>query len=1145
MKNKQQIVASTMLLMRILVMQITLSVGFAFSLYAGDVKSQDVLDRKITLSVQNEELQKVISVIQKRGGVKFSFSANAIKAGRLVTYSAVKKTLNNLLSEILNPLNIGYRVVDEQVILYPVNTAAAPVSESIPPGNNATDLPMLVISGTIADEKGAPLPGVTITEKGTGNSAASDNDGKFQVKIAGNSAVLVFSTVGFAQQEIKVNNSTSSLSVVLKAAAKALEDVVVVGYGTQKKKDLLSAVSTVKGKDIENMPVATPQSLLQGRAAGIQVVQNSGAPGSAVTVRIRGTTSITAENDPLYIVDGIPVESGTLNSVNLSGSQTSALSAINADDIESMEILKDAGALAIYGSRAANGVVLITTRHGKKGSTSYTFNYYTGWQQDNKNTRVKLMNSTQALELVQEGRANALNDGVTSVYGWILPDSTGKLYNTDWQAALFRTAPISNYELAIRGGESKLRFALSGGYLDQDGIIIASGYKRGTMRLNLDYDATDKLKFGSNLSVSRYLNKRVSTEDGATSVLQVALKKSPSMPIYNPDGSYYNGDVSGFINPVAFANKLRYENQVTSLTGNVYGEYSFIPRLVLRTTLGVNYASVLDTYFQPSDAQRNGVASGTAFSSDVLGWINENTLGYSRNMGRHLVSGLLGFSQQERGSFAINAAGTQYASNNIYTLNAAVMPTTASSGKTAYGLSSTFARVGYSYDDKYLLEATARRDGSSRFGSNKRYALFPAVSVAWRISNENFWKKGPLINDLKLRASIGKTGNQTIGDYVAQGQYATGASYIGQSGISLTTIPNPDLTWETTLQYNAGVDISLFQSRITLNVDAYVKKTSNLLLQVPLPNTSGFGSVLENVGATQNKGLEFSLNTVNIDKKDFSWNSNFNISFNRNKVVQLYSGASNIIINTGLGSSGSLVSYSIIQVGQPIGSFYGWQETGVYRYGTDNKNKVVNTSTGTTGYLFKGGDLIFQDRNGNDTIDNNDRTIIGCAQPKFTGGFSNTISYKGFDLNILMTFCYGNDMVNGTRYAAESITGFNGTLDLLRRWRNEGDITDIPKVNYADPGGNRRFSNRWLEDGSYLRFKNVTLGYKLPAQLIKKISMKSCKVYASVQNLLTLTSYKGYDPEASAFNSGVTNIGIDQGTYPQYRALTIGLSVGF
>lgn len=1095
--------------------------------------------QKVSLNVKNATLDDVLNNLSEQSGYNFLYSDNMIKAAKPVNIAITNETLSSVLERCFEGQPLTYIINGNTVVIKKKELYnSPPITPMI-----AVKVPV-VITGIVTDQKGLPLAGVNVLLKGTTTRSTTDLNGKYVLRLPDGDGTLVFSSIGYTSQEIAIKNK-SVLNVVLEDKPSSLNEVVIVGYGSQQRKDVISAVSSVKGKDIANLPVATPQSLIQGRASGVQVVQNSGAPGSAVTLRIRGTTSITAGNDPLYIVDGVPVESGTLNSISLSGSQTSALSAINPEDIESMEVLKDAGALAIYGSRAANGVILITTKHGRKGSTTYDLNFYTGIQNDNKNTRVKLMNSAQAIDLIQEGRANSWSDGVTSLYGFLLPAPDGTVANTNWQDALFQQAPISSYDLSIRGGEHKLQFALSGGYLNQDGIIINSGYKRGTGRINLDYEASSKLKFGTNIALTRYHNKRVSTEDGATSILQVALKKSPSLPIYNPDGTYYQGDVSGFINPVAYANKIKYTNQVSTVIGNIYGEYTIVPDLKFRTTFGIDYASVLDVFFQPSDAVRNGTASGNTFSSTVDSWINENTLTYSHSVGKHLFTGLLGYSLQERSSYAINAAGTQYASNNIYTLNAAVLPTTASSNTSAYGLSSAFGRLSYSYEDKYLLEATARRDGSSRFGANRRYTIFPAISTAWRISNESFWKKNNVINDLKIRASIGKTGNQTIGDYTAQGQYATGASYLGQSGIYLNTIPNPDLTWETTVQYNGGIDVSLLGSRITLNVDAYVKNTSNLLLNVPLPNTSGFSSVLRNVGATQNKGLEFNLNTINMDKNDFTWNSNFNISFNRNKVTQLYDDAANIIVSSGAGLTGSLTSYSLIQVGSPIGSFYGWQESGVYQYSTDNIANIVNTSVGTNNYLFKGGDMIFQDTNGNGTIDNDDRVVIGYAQPKFTGGFNNTIRYKNFDLSALMTFSYGNDVVNGTRYAAESATGFNASLTILRRWKNEGDITDIPRASYSDPAGNRRFSNRWLEDGSYLRLKNITLGYQLPKNLVSKVNIRSCRVYATAQNLWTLTHYTGYDPEASAFNSSVAQIGIDQGTYPQYRAFIFGLNVGF
>lgn len=1091
------------------------------------------LAQKITLIQKDVSLKAVFKEITKQTGYQVICDGSLVKEASNINAEFKSATIPEILYAFFTDQNVEW-TVKENIIIVKKGVRRVVL----------LTLDQVQITGKVVDEKGEPLPGVSVRIKGAQAATSTGADGSFKLGSADRNATLIFTFVGYATKEIALKGQTS-ISVQLLPEQKALEEVVVVGYGTQKKKDVISAVSSIKGRDIENQPVATPQSLIQGRAAGVQIVQNSGAPGSAVTVRVRGTTSINAGNEPLYIVDGVPVESGTLNGISLSGSRTSALSSINADDIESMEVLKDAGALAIYGSRAANGVILITTKRGKKGATSYNFNYYRGVQSDNKSTRVDLMNSQQALELIQEGRANALNNGVSSVYGWILPDTLGNLHDTDWQDALFRTASVSNYEMAIRGGENKLRFSLSGSYLDQEGIMINSGYKRGTGRLNLDYDANDKLKIGANLSLSRYKNMRVSTEDGDRSLIQVALKKSPSMPVYNADGTYYNGDVSGFMNPVAWANKVKYENEVSSVAGNAYGEYTFIPRLVLRTTFGLTYASVLDNFFQPSDALRNGVASGQTFSSNVTGWINENTLNYSFNISKHQVSALLGYSQQERSSFGIRAEGRDYATNNIYTLNAAVTPTNAYSYKSGSGLSSAFARLGYSYDDKYLLEATARRDGSSRFGANRRYVLFPAFSAAWRVSKEGFWKQSSVLNDLKLRGSIGKTGNQDIDDYIAQGRYTTTGSYIGQSGIYMDILPNPDLTWETTLQYNGGLDLALFNSRITLNVDAYLKKTSNLLLNVELPTTSGFGSVLKNIGSTENKGLEFNLNTINVDKKDFSWSSNFNLSINRNKVTKLNDGAVNILVGTGQGLSGSLVSYSMIQVGEPIGSFYGWKESGVYRYSSDNATNMTNSSIGTNGYVFRGGDMIFSDLNDNNTIDNDDRMIIGNAQPDFTGGFSNTLKYKSFDLNFLMTFSYGNDMVNGTRYSAESVTGFNGSLELLRRWRNEGDITGIPKANYADPAGNRRFSNRWIEDGSYLRLKTLSLGYTVPQSFISRLKAKSCRMYVMAQNIFTITNYSGYDPEASAFNDNVARIGIDQGTYPQYRSLTFGINVGF
>ncbi|TCC92500.1 TonB-dependent receptor [Pedobacter hiemivivus] len=1112
------------------VMKLTTILILVFLVHA----SAAVLGQRITLHKDGKSLKQIFKSIKKQTGYNVVWPPDKINEEAVLNLSMNNIPLDEALRTILDLQNLGYAIRGKNIVVF---------MKDRPRLYNTADTTKLV-TGKVTDTKGMAMPGITVKHKQGSAVVTTNQNGDYTIRIP-EKGTLVFSYIGFTPQEIATSGKTQ-INLQLVEQEQGLSEIVVVGYGTQKKKDLLSAVSSIKGREIENLPVSTPQSLIQGRASGVQVVQNSGAPGSAVTLRIRGTTSINAGNDPLYIVDGVPVESGSLTGYNgRGGTPPSALSAINADDIESMEILKDAGALAIYGSRAANGVVLITTKRGSKGATTYNLSYYRGVQKDNENTRPKMLNSIQSLELIQEQRANAINDGITSLYSFILPDNSGNLANTDWQDAILRSAPISNYELAIRGGENKLRFALSGNYFDQEGIIINSGYQRGGGRLNLDYDATDKLKFGSNLSVTRYLNRRSSTDDGGLSLIQVALKKSPAMPLYNPNGTLYNDDVSGFINPVAYAERVKYENQVTSLLGNVYGEFEIIPGLRLRSTLGVNYASVLDTFFEPSNATRNGVSSGFGFSSNVTGWVNENTLSYAKTIGNHKVTGLLGYSQQKRRSFGLQASGSQYATDNIYTLNAASIATGVGSSVSANGLSSAFARVGYSFADKYLLEATARRDGSSRFGANKRYAMFPAVSAAWRISNESFWSGITAVNDFKLRASMGRTGNQSIDDYIAQGGYSTSSRYLGQSGVHMTTIPNPDLTWETTDQYNIGLDISMLNSRITLNADVYLKKTSNLLLNVPLPGTTGFSSVLQNVGATENKGLEFTLDTRNIEGKKFTWSSSFNISFNKNKVLSLNSGANEIILQKGAGLTGSLISYSVLRVGESIGSFYGWKSNGVYQYTTDNATGLTSTSIGANNYVFKGGDMMFSDVNGNKTIDDGDRMIIGSALPKFTGGFNNSFTYQNFDLNILTTFVYGNDVVNGSRFTVESDGRFSGSLDMLRRWRAEGDVTDIPRANHADPAGNKRFSNRWIEDGSYLRFKTVTLGYKLPTKLFNKTPIRNIRVYATAQNLFTITNYTGYDPEASSLGSGVTDIGIDQGTYPQYRTFIFGLSVGF
>nr|WP_295926240.1 TonB-dependent receptor [uncultured Dyadobacter sp.] len=992
-----------------------------------------------------------------------------------------------------------------------------------------------VITGTVtgsADK--ASLPGTTITVKGTSTGTTTDADGKYQVTLPDqNPATLVFSSIGYVGQEIALSGQ-SVVNVELSVDQKQLDEVVVVGYGTKERRDVISAISTVNGRQVQNLPVASPVALLQGRTPGVQIVQNTGAPGGTnFSIRIRGTTSINAGNDPLYVVDGLPFLGNS--------------SDINPNDIESMEILKDAAASAIYGSRAANGVVLITTKRGKSGKASISFNYYKAVQKVDKQRMPKLMDSREFIEMIQEQRANGA--GVTSLYGFILPQNgmiggNGQISNTSWLDEIVQTGSMDNYQMTIQGGDSKLRFYLSGALLKQKGVLISTDYKRYTAKLNLDYQATTRLKIGTSINFTRGAQNGSPENQGG--ILQAALFKSPVNPVYAVDGTYFLEDISTIINPVAVSNLETRYNLRNRLLTNAFAEYNILPGLTFKTSWGADLISAKSDYFQPSTARRLTVTNGSSAYNDATNWIYEHTLNYVNSFGAHRLNALIGYSQLENNSGGNSAAARDYGTNNIETLNAASTPTSASSSRTADGLASLFGRVGYIYANKYYLEASLRRDGSSKFGANNRYALFPAASIGWQAGREDFFKSiSTVVNDLKFRASYGRTGNQGgIGNYTSQGAYSTGQGYAGLNGVSPSAIANPDLKWETTDQFNAGADISFLKSRINLSADIYLKKTGNLLLNVELPNTSGFSTALQNVGNTENRGLELSMNTVNFEGEALRWSSNFNISFNRNKITKLYNG--NDIINTrgGVGF-GEAQTFGLLREGESIGAFFGWKTNGVYATSAENEKQL--RADNATGYVFKGGDMRFTDVNKDNIIDNLDRVVIGNALPKFTGGFTNNLQYKNFQLDVLAQFTQGNDVYNGTRTVSESMFQFaNGAKILRNRWRKEGDITDIPRADHTDPAGNHRSSTRWLEDGSYLRIKTVTLSYNIPAGMLKKLGVTSLNIYATAQNLFTFTHYTGIDPESNSYgNSTVTDLGFDYAAYPQYKTFLFGVNLGF
>lgn len=976
----------------------------------------------------------------------------------------------------------------------------------------------VTVTGIVKDDLGATIKGVSVKVKGGPAGVVTDDHGLFTIKVSPE-GTLVFSAVGFKNQELKVNNR-SLINVTMITSTNELEDVVVVGYGTQKQKEITNSIVKVKGEDIQNIPVASPEALLQGRAAGVQVTQNGGQPGGGVTVRIRGNTSINAGNNPLYVVDGVPINSENLSTDNR-GNEINPLADINASDIESMEILKDASAAAIYGSRAANGVILITTKRGKVGAPSYSVNIYRGWQ---KISRVlPSMTQGQYIEFQQETRVNS------GLPAYSFPTLLNDSVNTNWLDHVLQTAPMLNVDASVRGGSANLRYSLSGNLYEQEGIVKATKFRRMSMRMNLDYNADKNFTIGNSLTLSRTNNDRAVGDDQGNSLIGVSLRKAPTIPIYNADGSYYLLDPNYGSNPVAYINEQKYTTQSTRIAGNVYAEYKFSNNLKFRSMWGVDLNLVEDDYFRPSTVELNGNTLGAAGTITSNTWLHEQTLTYTKKIkSNHNITLLGGFSQQETDRRYTRSTVTNYSSNIIPTINGGSIISSAISDKQQNGIESYFARANYSYMSKYLLQLSGRYDGSSRFGADNKFAFFPSASAGWRIIEERFMSNVSFLDELKLRASAGVNGNQNgIGNYSSQGIFATGSNYAGIGGIAQTGLANSDLRWEKTTAYDLGLDIGFLKNKINITADVYLKKTSDLLLNVQLPTSSGYSNVLMNVGNTENKGWEFAITTKNITKKNFSWTTSFNISGNRNKIVSLANDEKEILF-----TRTSLAPPAYLRVGDAIGTFYGWDFLGVLAYDTDNKTGLTNNGT----YVYGGGDAYYTDVNGDNKIDEQDITKIGDANPDFYGGLNNTFKFKGIDLNIFMNYSYGGDIYNLT------VQHDRDNIRMLNRWRKDGDVTDIPRISSTDQS---KVSRRFLEDGSFIRLKNVTVGYNFSKNLLKRYRIKNARLYFTAQNLVTLTEYSGFDPEVNSVNPSVINMGLDYFAYPHTRTYLVGLSIGF
>ncbi len=982
------------------------------------------------------------------------------------------------------------------------------------------------ITGNVVGENGEPIPGVNIFIQNTSNGTISEFDGNYLISVPAAAQIIVYSYIGYLTIEEPINNR-NVIDIVLKEDTKQLEEIVVTGYSSQKKADVIGSISSLDPTVIKDMPITGLDQALQGRVSGVSVTQSSGTPGGGIMVRVRGNSSISSSNRPLYIVDGIPVRDGGLSTRSFGGQNDNALSTINPNDIESIEILKDASAKAIYGSRAANGVVIITTKRGKIGSpTTFEFDVQRGIV--NPTNTVEVLNAKELLTLQRESLFNAGED----------PDDAGTPGITDavdtrWQDEVMRQAIVQQYQLSTKGGTEKTQFYLSGSYRDEEGVMLNNDFKRATLVANIDHKATSRLTFGLNLNLARTKNNRVKGDNFLDGVYNAALTSLPYYQPYDENGVLYAPGDAGYagfpnFNPVGQAIEPRFDTYASKLLGGLYAKYEIIPNLFFTTKFSVDYTSTIEDQFEPTTSAIGGFLQsvrqqgyGIYSTTEASTMLNNNVLSYNTSIGDiHEFGAILGTEFISRTSRRGSTVGILFPSDDFTYLTSSGLILDGSSFLVNSGLISFFGKVNYKFKSKYLAQVSARYDGSSRFGEDRKFGFFPAFSLGWRVSEEEFLSSSSWLDDLKVRASYGLTGNERIGNFQYLASWGATTAYNGIPAIGPATLGNPNLGWEQTTEFDVGVDLALYAGRIQLVFDYYYNVTNDLLLSEALPFTTGFGSLLGNLGEVSNEGMELTIMTVNIDK-EVKWTTQFNISRNKNIVQKLatdepqFSGYNTFTNST-----------HIVATGKPLGTFWGL--------------KFLGVDPGT-------GDAIYFDKNNDGKLTADDGTFIGDAQPDFFGGFTNSVSYKGFDFSLFFQYSYGNQMINFGNTtlinSGEEINN-NQSREALKRWQKEGDITSVPKYEFGNTVNNR-FSSRFVEDASYLRLKNVTLGYSLNREILNKLKLNKLRVYASGTNIWTLTNYSGADPEVNSLDGSTTAQGLDLYTFPQVQTILFGLNLSF
>lgn len=974
------------------------------------------------------------------------------------------------------------------------------------------------LRGTVVDGlTKSTLPGALVQIQGTTHRASTDSEGRFNF-ITGQKFpyTLIVSYIGFKTKELVVDGSP--VVIELEESINNLSEIIIVGYGTQERKNLVGSITKVNPGETKDIPAGSFDAQLQGKVSGVQISSNTGVPGETVNIRVRGATSINADNDPLYVVDGVFINTNSLQTVGTGGKATSPIADINPADIESIEVLKDANATALYGSRGANGVILITTKRGTYNQkTRISLNSTLGWSKAEK--LWELTTGPEHAQLVNEWWVNT---GRTEATRPFRPASEGgrglpsEQQTYDRLSEVFQTAGLQNYDLSLSGGTGSTKYYIAAGYNDQESILKPIAFNRGSFKLNLDQRINEKVQLGISNTFSRTGRNQARAGDGpAGGLLQAALHTPTYLSPLNEEGIPVGR--AGFDN-VELLLKY-YDVHSTSLRyiGNIYAQADILPNLVFRSSFGLDYNNYDESEYWNTfliSGSPNGLATSSVGQRTTL--LNEQTLAYRKTLGKHGFGVLVGNTIQGDISNGTSSTGRGFA-NNLFKQISSAATTTGSQSWSKATLASFFSKADYNYSGKYLVELTLRADGSSRFGQNNQWGYFPSVGAAWRIKQENFLKDVEFISDLKFKGSYGVTGNQNgIGSFASLGLWSGGSSYQDSPGIAPQQLANPDLKWERTNQYNAGVDISLFKERISLEVNVYNKKTVNGLLNLALPATTGFGTYVSNAAEISNKGFEFSINSLNIKNKNFTWNTSLNISRNVNNIDKLQTplryGSRDLILQ---------------QQGSPLYSFWVYKEL------------YVDPQTGNS---------VYEDYNKDGVITVADRQIVGSIWPKLFGGISNDFTYKGFDASVFLSFQYGNKIYNHNRFFGEG----GGARDAARvifannnnRWQKPGDITNVPKPDGININNYRDGGSRWLEDGSFLRLRALNIGYTLPKTLTHKVGIEKLRIYAVGSNLFTITKYTGLDPESAA-SSSQNEQGIDLGTPPQPRGLQFGVNVGF